>query len=131
MVSFSRVVVGLVLCLGMVLSVPVRAQNANPFLGKWLVSWDGAKGKLEANLEISDSGGFWKTMSVASKTDMCAGREAPIRVDSVEDKKIQFTIRYSEALAGCADSKVSLALHDDGRISGERSGGRVLSLTRR
>lgn len=106
------------------------AQGANPFVGKWTVTWDGKSRPQQANLEITESGGTWKTLG-AKRLDACIWPAAPIEVRSAGAKEIVFTIRFSEVLQGCKDSEVKLTQQDDGRVTGERPGNRDLTLTRR
>ena len=54
----------------------VQAQDAaNPFIGKWNVEWQGDKKSQEAELEITASGGTWKT-ATSKRKDPCVGLAA-------------------------------------------------------
>lgn len=97
----------------------VPAQPANPFLGKWRASWEGGHKPLTAALEITESGGSWKTLAFAKKNP-CLGQTAPISIVSSSPEKLVLELKYSEAYAGCPDTKVVLMRAGDGTITGKR-----------
>ncbi|QIL70458.1 hypothetical protein G7048_08895 [Diaphorobacter sp. HDW4B] len=109
----------------------VQAQDAaNPFIGKWNVEWQGDKKSQEAELEITASGGTWKT-ATSKRKDPCVGLAAPVEIASASAEKLEFIIKFSTALQGCKDSStLSLVRDADGKVSGLR-GENPLTLTRK
>lgn len=106
-------------------------QSDNPFIGHWNVTWDNKNGQpLQANVEITESGGSWQTLA-ARRHNPCVGKQAPIEVKSVSTKAMELSIRHSEVLQGCKDTKVRLIRHDDGRVTGQRGADADLVFTRK
>ena len=115
---------------GLSAATAVQAQDsANPFIGKWTVNWTSEVRPQEADLEITASGGKWKT-AASSRKNPCIGREVPVEIKSVSAELLEFTAKFSEALAGCKDSNMTLTRAADGKISGMR-GDAELTLTRK
>jgi len=104
------------------------AQGQAGFDGSWTVTWEGKRAILEAKLLVSGDSGTWKTSS-HEKNNPCAGKEVPIRVDERTSDALRLTLRFSEIIPGCNDSKVSLAMGADGTVSGKR-GAAELKLAR-
>lgn len=124
----SAVLVAAFLAVG---QLPASAQDAaaNPFTGKWSVEWENGSRPQAADLEITASGGLWKTLAT-KRSDPCVGREAPLAITTSTADKLDFVIKFSDALQGCKDSKVSLMLDADGKVTGQR-GGYALALKRK
>ncbi len=116
---------------GLSAATAAQAQDAaNPFIGKWKVEWQGERRQQAADLEITASGGQWKTLS-SSRSDPCHGLAAPVDITSTTAEKLEFIIKFSTALQGCKDSStLSLAREADGKVSGLR-GENPLTLTRK
>lgn len=119
-------------CLALLAAAPATswAQGKNTFTGAWSVAWDGPAGAQQAEMELNDKGGFWKTLN-AAKDDACSSREVPLRYDLVGNQEISLTVQFSVMQPGCKDSKVNLVRHADGRISGLGGGGQALSVQRK
>jgi hypothetical protein len=100
-------------------SVSAFSQPANPFLGKWKVTWEGAKQIYQATLIIDGTGGTWRTLT-HSKFDSCAGKEVPIAVQSSSADAMTIKLKFSEVLQGCNDGTVKLTRVDDKTITGKR-----------
>ena len=100
-------------------SFAAYCQPANPFLGKWKVTWNGAKRVWEAKLIINATGGSWQQLS-SFHLDTCSGKEAPIAIESSSDKTMTIKLKYSVALAGCPDSEVTLQQVDEKTFTGKR-----------
>lgn len=110
--------------------LPVSAQDAgNPFIGQWTVTWEGQKKPLQADLEITATGGRWQTAS-SSRSDPCVGREGAIEGEPKGPDEMTFTVKLSVALTGCKDFRIHLRREADGKITGRR-GEAELTLTRR
>ena len=119
----------LLLCLGVfAIAFSLNAQTRSLFDGKWKVSWQGKRQVFEALLVLEGESGTWKT-AASQRLDPCVGREVPVRVDGMKDGLLQITLRFSDTLAGCTDSKVLLKSEPDGSVSGRR-GGSELKLVR-
>ena len=97
----------------------VFAQAGPPFVGSWKVSWQGEKRIQEARLEISESGGTWRT-ATSSKTNGCVGREVPIALEPVSAQELKVRLKFSEVLQGCADALVTLRSADGQNLTGTR-----------
>jgi hypothetical protein len=95
------------------------SQPANPFLGKWKVTWEGAKKILQATLIIDGSGGSWQTLD-HSRVDPCVGKEVPIAIQSSSADAMTIKLKFSEVLQGCSDATVKLKRVDDKTIAGTR-----------
>ncbi len=93
--------------------------QTNPFIGKWTASWTGDRRSLEASLVIEQTGGTWRTLT-RNKLDNCAGREAPIAIESFTPDSMTMQLKYSEVLQGCTDSKVELKRVDENTLTGTR-----------
>ncbi len=106
------------------------AEGKNPFVGQWSVGWTGPAGAQQADLDLTDKGGYWKTLS-APKDDPCSSREVPVRYDLVGSQEISLTVLFSVMQQGCKDSKVNLVRYADGRVSGLASGGQALAVQRK
>ena len=104
------------------------AQPANPFIGKWRVSWEGDNKERSATLVITETGGSWRTLAFAKKNP-CLGQTAPISIASSSPEKLVLELKYSAVYTGCDDAKVVLTRAEDGTISGRR-GHSELKLTR-
>jgi len=126
---FSAAAISSLLMLGLALPAVAWGQNANPFVGKWTVNWQGKSRPLQADLVITESGGTWKTFS-QSRDDPCVGREAPVEIRAVDTKTLKLSVRHSEAVQGCKDTQVELELIDAQRATGKR-GEIGLALTRK
>ena len=52
-------------CLALLAAAPSAgwAQAGNPFLGQWGVTWEGKARMQQADLDITGSGGSWKTLA--------------------------------------------------------------------
>jgi hypothetical protein len=99
---------------------PALAEEANPFIGKWIATWENKGGRpLQADVSIVEAGGTWQTL-VTRKNDPCVGKEAPIEIKSVSPKELRMAVRHSEVIPGCKDTNVKLHLHDDGSVTGNR-----------
>ncbi|WP_404300748.1 hypothetical protein [Alicycliphilus denitrificans] len=121
-------------CLALLAVAPSAgwAQAGNPFLGQWVVTWEGKARMQQADLQITDSGGSWKTFA-SQKNAPCVGREVAVRHDAVGEQEMRLTLLFSEALQGCKDSQLTLVRHPDGRVTGQNqsSGDRELTLVRK
>ena len=106
------------------------AQTASdPFIGHWTVTWEGHRKLHQADLEITDNGGYWQTYAW-SGLDPCIGRRAPIERVRAEGNMQVLVVRFSQALQGCRDVKIVLRAAADGSLSGRR-GESDLALTRK
>lgn len=105
------------------------AQPANPFLGKWKVTWSGPTRELEAELVVTDSGGSWKLFA-SSAFDPCVGREVPIAIESLSAEDATIKLKFSEVVNGCPDLTVRLKRVDANTATGTR-GKVAMSLTRK
>lgn len=116
---------------GLSAATAVQAQDsANPFIGKWKVEWQGERRPQAADLEITASGGEWKTLA-SSRSDPCHGLAAPVEITSATADKLEFIIKSSTALQGCKDSPtLALVREADGKVSGLR-GANSMTLTRK
>lgn len=126
----------LLICTVVLCGASAWAQAPHPFVGQWRVSWGGEDGRMrptEAELDITPTGGHWRTIVSNPRTiraSPCAIREAPIDIQSVSERSIEFIIRYSSVLTGCDDSRVRLRMDDANRVMGRR-GPAALTLERR
>lgn len=100
-------------------SVAAFSQPANPFLGKWKVTWEGAKQIYQATLIIDGTGGSWKTLA-HNRHDPCVGKEVPIAIQSSSADAMTIKLKFSEVLQGCTDSTVKLTRVDDKTFTGKR-----------
>ena len=116
--------------LGTVTAAQAQDAAANPFIGKWKVEWQGERRPQTADLEITASGGEWKTLA-SSRSDPCHGLAAPVEITSATADKLEFIIKSSAALHGCKDSPtLALVREADGKVSGLR-GTNSMTLTRK
>jgi hypothetical protein len=124
----NRIAMALVAALGSVGAA--YAQSANPYNGKWTISFDGRRTvDLEGTVVVKDDGGVWQIVAHASK-DPCIGREYPITVLKADADELTFTVNRSKTLAGCKDSTYTFKKTDDKTMKGELGGGRAASLVR-
>jgi hypothetical protein len=100
------------------------AQAPAEFVGTWKVTWHGAKKPQEAKLVITDSGGTWRTYD-SSRNNPCIGREVPISVKVQSPGEVAIDLKFSEALAGCSNSIVTLKRVDDRNLQGFRGSAEV------
>lgn len=109
---------------------PVAAQTANPYNGKWTVSFDGKKtADLDGTVVIKDEGGTWD-VTAQSRKNPCIGREYPITVQKASADELTFKVNRAETLAGCKDSTYTFKKVDDKTLKGELTDGRAAPLTR-
>lgn len=106
------------------------AQEANPYNGTWAVQFD-APGRpgIKGTVDVNGQGGLWKTVS-STRSDTCAGRDAPIDVKSATPEKLVFRVMRSQALAGCPDFTVSMNRVDDNNLEGAMHNGWKVQMTR-
>lgn len=97
------------------------AQTAD-FNGTWKVTWMGAKRPLEAKMVIKEDRGTWKTYTAVNKSDMCVGKEVPIRVERTTENEASVLLQFSEVVDGCKDVHVSLKMLGDKSMTGMRGG---------
>jgi hypothetical protein len=105
-----------------------QAPANSPFYGSWSASWEFEKQSYDAKMTLGAQGGTWQT-STRSRSNPCAGREVPIKVESITAEEAQLTLAFSDVIAGCRNVKVVLKAAPDGTVTGTRSGN-ALSLQR-
>lgn len=106
------------------------AQEANPYNGTWAVQFD-APGRpgIKGTVDVNGQGGLWKTVS-STRSDTCAGRDAPIDVKSATPEKLVFRVMRSQVLAGCPDFTISMNRVDDNNLEGAMHNGWKVQMTR-
>ena len=103
-----------------ILPLITTAQTPSAFVGSWKVTWEGDKRQHEARLVLAESGGgSWKTFA-QKKGNPCMGREVPVSIEGLSQDTIVLKLKFSEAIAGCTDSSVTLKRLNDKAISGSR-----------
>ena len=104
----------------LLLSTLAAAQDTQPFVGKWKVSWQADKGVGQGRLVIAaNGGGTWKAYT-KSRYDNCVGLEVPIALEDVGADKVTVVLKFSEKLTGCADSRFRWQKTDADHMVGKR-----------
>ncbi len=117
----TRAVAAAALCLASVMScTSALAQVPAPLQGTWSARWQTDNREYDASMTITESGGTWQTMT-RNRTNACAGREVPMKLESSTATGAEFTLMFSEVLTGCANAKVALSVGADGKVTGTRS----------
>src|SRR5262245_51302745 len=98
-----------------------QAPASSPFHGTWSASWEFEKQSYDAKMVLGPQGGTWQT-SVRNRSNPCAGREVPIKVESMTTEDAQLTLAFSDVISGCRNVKVVLKAAPDGTVTGTRSG---------
>lgn len=106
------------------------AQVPAPFVGTWKVTWQTDKRLLEAEMNVTPGGGTWQTATM-DRHNPCAGREVPLKVESASGDSVQFSLQFSEVVAGCQNVAVVLKAEPDGKVTGTRSNKFALTLSRK
>lgn len=110
-----------VLFLASILScMEAMAQVPAPMVGTWSATWQTDNRSYDATMTVTASGGTWQT-ATRNRTNACAGREVPMKLESSTPSSAEFTLMFSEVLAGCANAKVALNVGPDGKVTGTRS----------
>lgn len=111
----------LVLVVACSLAVPTAfAQTPASLLGSWDASWQANRRMGEARLVLTSTGGTWKSLGSSREDNACAGKEAPVSVESQKDDQAVITLKFSEVLSGCQDSKVTVRLTSPDTMTGTR-----------
>lgn len=105
---------------GLLLGAQAHSQVAAPFVGSWKATWQTDKKSYDAVMTVSDTGGTWQTATL-DKSNPCAGREVPMKVESSSATEVQFQLRFSDVMSGCQNVNVALKLAPDGTVTGTRS----------
>ena len=116
---FSTAAISSLLTISLALPAVAWGQSANSFVGKWSVTWQGKNRPFQADLVITESGGTWKTFA-QNRDDPCVGREAPVEIRTIDTKNLKLSVRHSEVVQGCKDTRVELELIDAERAIGKR-----------
>ncbi len=117
----NRAVFTTLLCLAsMLLSASAWAQVPASLVGTWSAKWQTDNREYDATLTVTESGGTWQTLT-RNRTNACAGREVPMKLESSTASGAEFTLMFSEVLPGCPNAKVALSVGTDGKVSGIRS----------
>ena len=95
------------------------AQDTQPFVGTWKVSWQGERGITEARLVIEASGGSWQTLA-RKKADPCQGLKVPIVLQDIEADSVTVYAKFGETLGGCQDAHIKLRKTDADHMVGTR-----------
>ncbi|MBX3644159.1 MAG: hypothetical protein KF720_13955 [Rubrivivax sp.] len=112
----------LILPLALAVACPLAlADAAAPFIGKWNAQWQTDKQSYEAVMEITETGGTWKTATM-SRNNACFGRQVPIQHDRATSDSLDMTLKFSDVITGCNNATVKLRLDDKGNVIGTRSG---------
>lgn len=98
-----------------------QAPSSSPFYGSWSASWEFEKQSYDAKMVLGAQGGTWQT-STRNRNNPCAGREVPIKVESMTAEEANLTLAFSDVISGCRNVKVVLKATPDGTVSGTRSG---------
>jgi hypothetical protein len=126
-----------VLCAAAVLlAFAAHGQSANPFVGTFDVtfSYQSARGPgtetANGTLVLTESGGMWRVFVRSTSWDPCSGRETPIEIKSVDEKRLVGIVKYSSLSDSCKDSRLELNRDEQGRFTGRR-GQTQLTLTKK
>lgn len=119
------------LVIGTLLVCPVAlAQESNPYSGAWKASLVNKKGVArKGTVILKDQGGTWDFQWQSAKNP-CAGRPAPIVIQSTSTDELVFEIRKSEVLKGCTDHIATLKRVNDTTLQGGLDEGQKLTLVR-
>lgn len=99
------------------------------FVGQWKVTWQGKKQALEAQLELTEKGGSWRTLA-RNRFNPCIGLEAPVEfVEAPTPTRLVLNLKFS-VVQGCKDARVVLDRNDSGVVTGAR-GDTALTLQKR
>lgn len=120
---------GVVVALGAYSGV-AWAQGANPHNGTWKLLMQTPKvADIGGTVEVKESGGTWHTVARNSQ-DTCAGRDAPIVVQTATPEELVFRVMRSKVMTGCPDFRVPLKRVDDKNLEGVLVNGFQVKLTR-
>lgn len=112
----------------LLLSAPAYA--ANPYNGRWDISFEGVKNvEMGGTVVVKDEGGTWK-VHAENKQNPCVGRESPIVVKTATGSELVFDVERSKGLASCKDWTVKLKRVDDNTLKGQFADGREITLER-
>lgn len=116
-----RVLVALLTgALGLAASWPAAAQVPAPLVGNWQGTWQTENRQYEARLTVTSSGGSWQT-ATTSRTNPCAGKDVPMKVESATETEVKFLLQFSEVIPGCQNVAVTMMVGPDGAVTGTRS----------
>lgn len=108
----------------------VAQSPPNAYNGTWMLGMDGSRTvDMEGTVVVRDDGGTWRVLA-RSRGNPCVGREAPIAVKSATDTELVFEVNRSQVLAGCRDWTMRFRKLDDGKLTGQLTDGRLVTLTR-
>jgi len=103
-----------------------HGQSANPFIGTWDVTYSHPtkRGPLpeesSGTLVVTENGGSWRVYTRSTRSDPCSGRDTPIEIKSVDEKRLVGVVKYSSLSDSCKDSRLELTRDEQGRVSGRR-----------
>ena len=97
------------------------AQAGTDYSGVWDVQWQENNLQLGAKLTIQGDTGTWQMFSQARR-NACFSMAAPIELKRVADNRATIALKYSAALAGCADGMIHVGKLDGNTMTGKRGG---------
>lgn len=128
--GWTRIVRGTVaLAAGLAVPAIALAQLGAPYVGQWRASWAAEQRSYEADVEITPSGGSWRT-AVTSRTNPCVGRPVPMKIEASSAEEVRMTLAFADAIPGCPNTFVVLRPGPEGTLTGNRSGRYELKLVR-
>jgi len=119
------------LLLAFMLPSPLFAQPANPYDGKWKLTFDGPRTTgLEGTVVVKGDSGTWNLDLTGQSRNACFKHEAPIAVESATADELIFKLNRSKVLAGCEDTTMRFKKINDKTLKLDARDGRIFTLTR-
>ena len=95
------------------------AQEANPYNGTWVGTYETKKGEQRSVvLNLSGGGGTWKN-HVRIKNHPCVGQELPVTIARATATQLTIRINGSKFMQGCEDFGVRFSRTGDNAIEGK------------